>query len=126
MAALAGLTVTALLYAQKEQPFDFTQPESPRKLAPDWFKIVDQGDKDAKLKGYFTPAGVKVEVAAEQPAVVNPVAMTFGDDGSLFVLERRPGDWKEAEETITYKDGGKRQIACLKKTTKDVVKLLRD
>ena len=34
-----------------------------------------------------TPPGWKVAIAATEPMVVNPVTMTFGDDGRLYVVE---------------------------------------
>lgn len=50
-------------------------------------KTVDQGSNDPRLKGYFAPEGVKVEIVAQEPVVVNPVALAFGDDGTPFLLE---------------------------------------
>ena len=63
---------------------------SPTKPAPTWLKIIDQGQNDPRLKGYLTPEGLKVEIVAEYPTVVNPVGMTFAEDGAPFVLEWRP------------------------------------
>ncbi len=68
-------------HARSDAPIDFTQPQSPAKPAPKWLKIIDQGVNDPRLKGYFTPEGLKVEIVSENPVVVNPVGMTFGDDG---------------------------------------------
>jgi putative membrane-bound dehydrogenase-like protein len=107
---------------------DLTQPQSPPLPAPKWLKIIDQGANDPRLKGYLTPEGVKVEVVAEAPAVVNPVGMAFADDGTPFVLEWRPspGDEKaEKPETFTYKDGSTRTFATATKRVKDVVKTLK-
>jgi quinoprotein glucose dehydrogenase len=61
-------------------------PESAPKPAPSWVKIIDQGDLDPRLKGYKTPEGVKVEIVAENPVIVNPTGMAFGDDGTPYVL----------------------------------------
>lgn len=111
------------------QPVDVSQPQSPTRPAPRWLKIIDQGQNDPRLKGYFTPEGLKVDIVAEFPVVTNPVGMTFGPDGSLYVLEWRPdpsGGVKEHKETITYKDGSTRQVITAKKSVRDVVKLLRD
>ncbi|HBI43953.1 MAG TPA: hypothetical protein DDY78_14040 [Planctomycetales bacterium] len=63
-------------------------PEPAPKPAPSWVKIIDQGDLDPRLKGYKTPEGVKVEIVAENPVVVNPTGMAFGDDGTPYVLAR--------------------------------------
>jgi quinoprotein glucose dehydrogenase len=63
-------------------------PEPVPKPAPSWVKIIDQGNLDARLKGYKTPEGVKVEIIAENPVVVNPIGMTFAEDGTPYVLVR--------------------------------------
>ena len=38
-----------------------------------------------------TPPGWKVEIAATEPLVINPVTMTFGPDGRLYVVEWQAG-----------------------------------
>jgi quinoprotein glucose dehydrogenase len=142
--ALAALgSAGAFLFAQNAKPdktkgdpvrIDFSQLETPRKPLPKWIAadkdgkqvFVDQGQFDPRLKGYFTPEGLKVEIVAEAPAVVNPVGMTFGDDGTLYVLEWLPGTETETAEEVKYKDGTTRKIATVKKSVKDVVKVLRD
>src|SRR5262245_44665644 len=59
---------------------------------------------DPRLKGYVAPDGVKVEVVAEAPVVVNPVGLAFADDGTPFVLERGRG--KDVVKALTSgKDG---------------------
>src|SRR4051794_7492764 len=73
-----------------DEKFDFNQPQSPPRPAPAWLKLIDQGANDPRLKGYLTPEGVKVEIVADFPTVVNPVGMTFADDGTLHVLEWLP------------------------------------
>jgi putative membrane-bound dehydrogenase-like protein len=108
---------------------ELTQQQSPRRPAPKWLKIIDQGANDPRLKGYFTPEGLKVEIVAEEPTVVNPVGMTFADDGTPYVLEWRPSpgdEWKETPEVFTYNDGTTRKVATMKKRVKDVLKVLRD
>jgi putative membrane-bound dehydrogenase-like protein len=120
---------TAVAPVNAEPPaFDINQQQSPPKPAPRWLGAsIDQGKNDARLKGLMTPAGIKVEIVAEYPTVVNPVGMTFADDGTPYVLEwlPSPGDeWRETPVTITYKDGSKREVATMKKRTKDVVKTL--
>ena len=52
--------------------------------------MVDQGDFDRSLKGYFLPEGFKLEVVIDAPDTVNPVGMTFGPDGTLYLMEWRP------------------------------------
>jgi quinoprotein glucose dehydrogenase len=107
---------------------DLTQPQSPSLPVPQWLKVIDQGAADPRLKGYLAPEGVKVEIVAEAPVVVNPVGMAFGDDGTPYVLEWRPspGDERsEKVETFTYKDGSTRKVPTATKRVKDVVKTLR-
>jgi putative membrane-bound dehydrogenase-like protein len=118
--------VVALLLASIPQ-IDQGRAQTPSPPKPAWLKIIDQGGNDPRLKGYFTPEGIKLEIVAEEPLVLNPVGMTFADDGTPFVLEWRPGDnGREMPETIAYKDGTKRTIATMKKKIKDVVKTLLD
>lgn len=116
------------LAALAAQPTDLNQPQSPPRPTPPWVKIVDQGKFDPRLKGYFTPEGLRVEIVAENPTIVNPVGMQFGNDGTLYVLEWRPSpgdEWRETPESFTYKDGTKRNVATMKKRTKDVLKILK-
>lgn len=108
-------------------PGEFAQPQSPARPLPFALKTVDQGQFDPKLKGYFLPEGFRMEVLLSEPEVINPVGMTFGPDGSLFVMEWVPdpvtkGNWFEVKETFRYKDGTTRQVATMKKFTMDVVK----
>jgi putative membrane-bound dehydrogenase-like protein len=105
----------------------YAQPQSPPLPAPKGLTFIDQGVHDRRLVGYRTPAGFKVEIVAENPAVVNPVAMTFDEDGTPFVLERTAcaaEDLSEQVETIKYKDGSTRRIATPHKKKKDAVKVL--
>ena len=67
---------------------DWKAPQSPPKPAPANLKFIDQGANDPKLKGYQTPAGFKLEIVAESPAVINPVGMAFGPDGALYVIDQ--------------------------------------
>jgi putative membrane-bound dehydrogenase-like protein len=118
---LAGLALAARI--------DLSPPQSPRLPTPEWVKMIDQGTLDPRLKGYFTPEGLKLEIVAEEPTVVNPVGLTFATDGTPYVLERRPAPQLplvRRTETITYKDGSKRQVALVQPSVKDVVKVLRD
>jgi putative membrane-bound dehydrogenase-like protein len=125
-AALAVLGGAASLLAA--QPSEVNQPQSPPRPAPPWVKMIDQGQNDPRFKGYFTPDGVKVEVVAEAPTVVNPVGMAFADDGTLYVLEWLPDDRPpvKAVETVHYKDGSMAAFPIRKKQVKDRVKRLRD
>ena len=131
---LALFALTVAVCAPKEAKFDYHDPQSPPKPLPNWIKtendkqvFIDQGQYDPRLKGLRTPPGLKVEIVADFPTVVNPVGMTFADDGSPYVLEWLPGgtNWNEQPEEFTYKDGSKRKVATMKKGVKDVVKVLQ-
>ncbi|HVS35058.1 MAG TPA: hypothetical protein VMS17_05715 [Gemmataceae bacterium] len=102
---------------------------------PDWVKMIDQGGADPRLKGYKTPEGVKVEIVAEDPVVINPRALAFTDEGTPFVLEVKrsykpyviySGPGKTV--TFTYKDGTTRTMVLggLKEPGRDVIKALND
>jgi quinoprotein glucose dehydrogenase len=105
--------------------------QSRAKPEPKDLLFVDQGQFDPRLKGYVTPEGFKLEIVADAPTVINPVGMTFGPDGTLFVLEWIPpkdgvSNLSEAQVEFIYKDGSKRKVTIVRKPTKDWVKLLSD
>ncbi len=55
---------------------------------------------------YRRPAGIKVEIAASEPLVINPVTMTFGPDARLYVCEWTPGDGpNDRIRVLTDRDG---------------------
>ncbi|HZZ81955.1 MAG TPA: PVC-type heme-binding CxxCH protein [Gemmataceae bacterium] len=113
--------------ASAQGKLDLNFQEAPRKPTPDWVKLADQGQFDPRLKGYFAPEGIKVEIVADAPDVINPVGMTFGPDGTLYVLE-----WVETKDfgspkqyiEFTYKDGSKRKVLIARKPIRDRVKTL--
>ncbi len=110
-------------------PADFAGPQSPTKPLPFPVKMIDQGQFDPKLKGYYTPEGFRLEIVASDPVVVNPVGLTFAPDGTLFVLEWLPdpysdGRWFEFKETFRYRDGTTKQVATMKKFVGDPLKQL--
>lgn len=126
-ALIAGIQPTPAEEPSAAAPFDVLQPQSSPKPAPKWLKLVDQGALNPRLKGYQLPEGVRVEIVAEDPVTVNPVGMTFADDGTPYILEWRAGDaGKEMIEEFVYKDGTRRPLLTMKKKIKDVVKTLRD
>lgn len=102
-------------------------PQSATRPAPPWVEMVDLASENQGLAGIRMPKGWKVEIVADAPTVINPVGMTFDDDGTLYVLE-----WPQAEkqeqkiEKLTYKDGTVRDLLTMKKSRNDIVKVLRD
>lgn len=124
---VAGLCSLGLLFSAPPAPEGFAGPESPPLPEPFPIKYQDQGVYDQRLKGLFAPEGFKVEIVAENPVVVNPVGITFGPDGTLFVIEWKPDpgrEWFELKETFTFQDGTSRQVATMKKFVTDPVKAL--
>jgi putative membrane-bound dehydrogenase-like protein len=130
LAACAALAVLGgAVLRLPAQPADSNPPQSQPRPTPDWVKIIDQGRYDPRLKGYLADEQIKVEIVAEHPVVTNPVGLTFGEDGTLYVLEwvRDPGGpAREQTATVRYKDGTARQTVTLGKQIKDRVKVLRD
>jgi len=98
-----------------EETFDINQAEWPARPTPKWVRgAVDQGalpGADPALKGIITPEGFKLEVVAREPNIIDPVGLTFGDDGTPYVIEwkKTPGVGGEDYE-LTYKDGSKRTL----------------
>jgi putative membrane-bound dehydrogenase-like protein len=131
VATFLGLAAGVLrLYAEEPAapaPFDYLQPQSPPKPSPKWLKLADQGELNPRLAGFKLPEGIRAEIVAEEPATINPVGMTFAEDGTAYVLEWRAGDGgAEALEEFVYKDGTRRSVLTMRKKVKDVVKVLRD
>ncbi len=61
-------------------------------LAPLVFSQDSRADEPGRsLAGYRHPRGWDVRIAASEPLVVNPVTMTFGPDGRLYVVEWKAG-----------------------------------
>lgn len=63
-------------------------------------KLVEQGENDPRLKGYFAPQGVKVEIVAAAPVVVNPIAPAFAEDGTLYVVEGPNLEQKQTKSVV--------------------------
>ena len=106
---------------------DYHQYEFSARPAPDWVRMVDQGVQNRKLAGLMTPEGIKVELVAANPAVVDPVGMAFAPDGTPYVLE-----WRQSPEKInsyyefTYQDGTPGRVDRIYKEVDDQLKCLID
>lgn len=128
-ALILSLFSIAVTSGIAQQPDHLNFQQSPAKPAPEWLKLVDQGASNPQLKGYVAPEGVKIEVVAEFPEVVNPVGITFGPDGTLYVLEWvevSGGNFPESHVIFTYQDGSKKKVAVMKKPVRDLLKALSD
>lgn len=123
----AGLVQAADVASFAPSQVDFTQNESAPRPTPAWVRPFDQGANDPRLAGLITPAGVKVEIVATEPTVVNPVGMTFDAAGTPHVLE-----WRFAPESehvtyeVAYQDGTKGTVNRMRKSVRDQLKTLRD
>src|SRR5438045_3876275 len=53
---------------------------------PSWVTMVDQGGADARLKGYRSPQGTKLNVVAESLFFSSIADWCFGPDGALYLL----------------------------------------
>ena len=131
-ASLAALTLSSpagFALGPPEPPAALAEAQSATLPAPFPVTYVDQEKYDPRLKGLFAPAGFKVELVADDKLVTNPVGMSFGPDGTLYVLEWAVdpvtgGRWFEFKETFRYRDGSTRQVATMRKFVADVVKAL--
>ena len=52
--------------------------------------MFDQREADPRLAGVSTPRGIRVEIAAQEPTVVDPERLAFAADGALYVLRSKP------------------------------------
>lgn len=125
--ALVGPHPRSAQAAPPAAEFDYNLTQSTPRPAPDWVKMIDLGLQNPALKGYSAPEGVRVEIVASNPTVVNPVGMQFSDDGTLHVLEWTvaPSSRQENYEVVR-KDGKKLVIQRMAKDTRDLLKTLHD
>jgi hypothetical protein len=86
--------------AVQAEVVELTQNESPPRPVPGWVRMIDHGEHDPRLAGLRTPAGVRVEVVAQEPVVVNSVGLRFSDDGTPLVLE-----WRFAPDADNHGEG---------------------
>ena len=111
-------------------PNELLTPES-KPLAPPFpIEYVDQGQFDPRLKGMLAPQGFRVEIVAESPTIINPVGMSFGPDGTLYVLEWAvdpitKDQWFPVDEIFHYQDGTTRRVTTMKKFVMDMIKQLK-
>lgn len=128
-----GLFALALsLYASRSSAAEAVDPpynlnEFPPLPTPTWVRPVDLGGQDPALAGIQAPAGIKVEIVAHEPVVVNPVGLTFDAAGRLFVLEWKPSPGaKHRAYEVTFQDGTKATVNCMQKDARDHLKLVAD
>ncbi len=96
---------------------------------PSWVSMVDQRGTDARLAGYLTPREIKLEIVAQNPALTHAGDSCFGADGSLFLLEWRPGaeaGAREFVETLNYRDGSRHSFKRMSTPVKDAIKIVRN
>ena len=106
---------------------DYNMQEFPARPTPSWVNMIDQGQKDERLKGIFTPAGIKVEIVADAPTVIDPVDITFDDQGNLFVLEwRQADDAHHSRYEVKFQDGSTGIVNRMTKSKPDELKQIFD
>lgn len=106
---------------------DYTQYETPNLPTPNWVRQIDQGANDPWLAGLYAPEGVRVEIVAEEPTVVNPVGIRFDDAGNLYVLEWRVAtDAQHTSYQVHFQDGSVARVNRMRKGVPDQLKRLCD
>src|SRR5262245_59183867 len=85
---LAALLALAAAFADGPKPDPARSPTLP---APEGLSIVAVAGKDKRLAAFRAPEGLAVEIVAEAPAVRDPLALAFADDGTPVVLDRANG-----------------------------------
>jgi len=106
---------------------DYRQEEWAKRPTPSWVKLIDQGTRDPKLAGYETPDGIRLEIAAKEPTVVNPVGLSFDDDGRPHVIRWRKSKSKAlVDREVELRDGTKFTTRRMVKDELDVLQRLED
>ncbi len=124
---VATLLVHCVALAQPEPMAEYLRDEMTTLPAPVWVQMKDQGETNPKLRGMRAPEGVQIDIVASDPTIIDPVGMTFADDGSLYVLE-----WREATDQVDttydvhYQDGTTATVNRKIKNVKDDLKRLYD
>ena len=125
--AVAPLLVHEAAFAQSSTQADYLRDEMGPLPTPEWVTMKDQGSTNPQLKGMRAPNGIRINIVASDPTIIDPVGMTFADDGSLYVLE-----WREATDQIDttydvhYQDGTTATVNRKTKNVKDDLKRLQD
>ncbi|MEZ6047822.1 MAG: c-type cytochrome [Planctomycetaceae bacterium] len=128
---MRGLLLSALLLKLAITPVlaqdDFHEYEFSKRPSPTWVEMIDQRINNPELAGLQTPAGIKVELFATDPAVIDPVGMSFSPDGTPYVLEWRQASGKvNSYYEFTYQDGTTGHVERIFKDVSDVMKQLID
>lgn len=100
-AVLLGMTLTLPAGWSADQPIPRGQEKPPGPATP----------ADEAAKRMTVPKGFSVEVVANEPDIVNPVAMTFDEKGRVWVTEsfeyprRAPGKGRDRVKVLEDADG---------------------
>ena len=118
----AGLFAVALtLIAQSSALFAQVGPAESRE------GLVELSGQDPRLKGHYAVPGFKVQIVASEPAIIDPTAMAFDDQGRLYVSEWRKADHMfDTFDVIKLPEGGTQRITRRRKASTDIVKRLED
>jgi putative membrane-bound dehydrogenase-like protein len=94
-----GLTVSSWSAAQEKPPHNQDRPPGPA-LSP-----------EEAIKKMTVPEGFSVEIVAAEPDIVNPIAMTFDEQGRVWVTEsfeyprREPGPGRDRVKVLEDSNG---------------------
>ena len=124
-----SLAMTRLAVAQAPQPMpdDYRVQEFAARPAPDWVHIKTHGADAGKLAGFRLADAFKVEVVAEEPIVLNPVALSFDEQGRAYVIQWNPAPGARlGDYEVTYQDGTTSKIRRMFKDSRDDLRRLED
>ena len=125
--ALVAPVSGAEVPAAADAPVDYTADESAPRPTPEWVRMIDQGTHDQRLAGMTTPEGIRVDIVATEPALVDPVGMTFDDAGTPWILQWRVADDREhIAHRMTLQDGSEVTVNRMRKPIHDHLYTLVD
>lgn len=106
---------------------DYRVQEFAARPAPQWVSIKDFGERSPKLAGFKVPAAFRVDVVAEEPVVLNPVSLSFDDQGRAYVIQWNPAKSSHlGDYDVTYQDGTTSKIHRMFKDSRDDLRRLED
>ncbi len=89
--------------------------------------LVDLGQADPRMKGFFAPPGFKLELVADDSLISSPIAMTFDESGRFYVAESTPSERTfDVWESVPLNDGTTVRLHRRHKGTTDTIKRLTD
>jgi mono/diheme cytochrome c family protein/glucose/arabinose dehydrogenase len=84
---LASVLLVLPLHAQLGDRKDAKAEKQIAPVPPEWIPPAPVLHPEAALKSFKLQPGFRIELVASEPLVHDPVAMTFGPDGRIWVVE---------------------------------------